>query len=277
MSLSLNLNPRKLAVALSLIAVLLGLQSIYADHLLVNILGKNSDTALARLLELFSINTYESVPTWYSVILFFLAASLPAWIALAGRAPGEPGSRYWTGLALAFLYISLDKGTTIHEATSHLLRSLFRASGPFQVAWLILGSALAGAVGILYARFWWRLPGRARLLFVLAAAVYVSGALGLEALSTRQYYLDDGKSFPYLVISSVEETVETLGAVAFIYAMLDYLHQRERRLASQTQARPSAEFSGAQPRWSLSPRRAAVGLAVLVLLVNGGLLLWSVA
>ena len=52
MRLSLNLNPRKIAIVLGLIAVLLALQSIYADHLLFNVLGKNSDTTLARLLEL---------------------------------------------------------------------------------------------------------------------------------------------------------------------------------------------------------------------------------
>lgn len=277
MRLSLNLNPRKIALALGLIAVLLALQSIYADHLLFNILGKNGDTVLTRLLELFSINTYESVPTWYSIILFFLAASLLAWIALIGHARSEPHSPYWMGLALVFLYISMDKGTTIHEAVSALLRSVFKASGFFQDVWLILGISLVIAVGILYVRFWWRLPGRARLLFAIAAAVYVGGAAGIEGLSTRQYYLDDGKSFPYLVISSIEETVEMLGAVVLIYALLDYRHQCEQELVPRGQARLPADFSDVQPRWPLSLRRTAVGFAVLLLLVNGGLLLWSMA
>lgn len=277
MRLSLNLNPRKIAMVLGLIAVLLALQSIYAEHVLFHILGKGSDTTPARLLNLFSISAQESVPTWYSVILFFLAASLLAWIALTGHARNEPHSPYWTGLALVFLYISMDKGTTIHEAVSDLLRSIFKASGIFQFGCLLLGILLLIVVGILYVRFWWKLPGRARILFAIAAAVYVGGAAGIEGLSTRQYYLDDGKSFRYLVISSVEETFEMLGAVLFIYALLDYLDQCEQGLTLQAQARLPVEFSDVQLRWPLSLRRTAIGFAALLLFVNGGLLLWSMA
>jgi len=274
---SLNLNSRKIALSLGLIAVLLALQGIYCEHLLFHVLGRDADTTVTRLLDLFSINAQESVPTWYSTILFFLVASLLAWIALSTRARNEPHSLYWTGLALAFLYVSMDKGTAIHESASDLLQSIYRVSGLFQFVWLILGLALVIVVGILYGRFWWGLPGRARVLFAIAAAVYVGGAVGIEALSTRQYYLDGGKSFRYLVISSVEETFEMLGAVAFIYALLDYLHQREQGLISQAQTRLTAEFSEVQLRWPLSLRRTAIGFAVLLLFVNGGLLLWSMA
>ncbi|MBP8973326.1 MAG: hypothetical protein KBH93_05570 [Anaerolineae bacterium] len=274
---SLNLNSRKIALSLGLIAVLLALQGIYCEHLLFHVLDRDADTTVARLLDLFSINAQESVPTWYSTILFFLAASLLAWIALTTRARNEPHSLYWTGLALAFLYVSMDKGTAIRESASDLLQSIYRASGLFQFVWLILGLSLVIVVGILYGRFWWGLPGRARVLFAIAAAVYVGGAVGIEALSTRQYYLDGGKSFRYLVISSVEETFEMLGAVAFIYALLDYLHQREQGLISQAQTRLTAEFSEVQLRWPLSLRRTAIGFAVLLLFVNGGLLLWSMA
>lgn len=277
MKLSLNLNPRKIAIVLGLIAVLLALQSIYAEHVLFHILGKDSDTPPARLLTLFSISAQESVPTWYSVILFFLAASLLAWIALTGHARNEPHGLYWTGLALVFLYISMDKGTTIHEAVSDLLRSVFKASGIFQFGCLLLGILLLIVVGILYVRFWWKLPGRARILFALAAAVYVGGAAGIEGLSTRQYYLDDGKSFRYLVISSVEETFEMLGAVILIYALLEYVRQCEQGLTLQAQTRLPVEFSDVQLRWPLSLRRTAIGFAVLLLFVNGGLLLWSMA
>jgi len=203
---SLNLNSRKIALSLGLIAVLLALQGIYCEHLLFHVLGRDADTTVTRLLDLFSINAQESVPTWYSTILFFLVASLLAWIALSTRARNEPYSLYWTGLALAFLYVSMDKGTAIHESASDLLQSIYRVSCLFQFVWLILGLSLVIVVGILYGRFWWGLPGRARVLFAIAAAVYVGGAVGIEALSTRQYYLDGGKSFRYLVISSVEET-----------------------------------------------------------------------
>lgn len=275
MGLSLNLNPRKIAIVLGLIAVLLALQSIYSEYVLVEIIGLGTDTAPARLLDLFSVNIEESIPTWYSSINLFLSATLLAWIALSKRLHDEPYSLYWASLALVFLYLSMDEGAAIHESFSGPLKSAFDTSGFFEFGWLILGIPLVIVFGLLYVRFWWRLPDRTRLLFAVAGLMYVGGAIVIEGISASQYAADGTSSFRYLAIATVEETFEMLGVVVFIYALLDYLHRGDHRLALQTQT-PVPGFSEARWRWPLSLPLTALLFAAIVLVVDGGLLAWGV-
>jgi hypothetical protein len=51
----------------------------------------------------------------------------------------------------------------------------------------------------------------------------------VEAISANRYYLDNGVSFPYLAIATVEEFCEMLGVVLFIYALLSYMAALEYR------------------------------------------------
>lgn len=254
MNISFNLNPRKVAVFLGLVAVLLALQSLYAEYVLANILGMRSSTAPARLLDLFSVNLEESIPTWYSSINLFLAASLLGWIAITRRLNRAPYSRYWAGLALIFLYLSMDEGAAIHESASGPLRRAFNTSGFFEFGWLLLGIPLVLLFGLLYFRFWWRLPGRTRTLFAIAGGLYIGGAIIIEGISASQYAVAGGSSFRYLAIATVEETCEMLGVVIFIYALLDYLFAQDQRLLLQTRT-DLPDFIPVRLRWPFSLRR----------------------
>ena len=275
MAMSLNLKPHKVAIFLGLIAVLFALQSLFAEYVLFNILDRTS-TAPARLLDIFSVNIEESLPTWYSSINLFLASALLAWIALTKRMRNEPYSRYWTGLALIFLYLSMDEGSAIHESTSGPLQRAFDSSGFFEFGWLILGIPLVVLFGLLYFRFWWRLPKRTRNLFAVAAALYVGGAIVIEGISANQYFLDGGSTFRYLAIATVEELFEMLGVVVFIYALLDYQFERDNRLLFQTQT-TQPEFSEYRLSWPYSLKRTAIVFGIILLLVNGGLMTWGIA
>jgi hypothetical protein len=276
MRLSLNLNPRHIAVSLGLIAVLLALQSLYAEYVLANILGMESDTAPARLLDLFSVNLEESLPTWYSTINLFLAACLLGWIALTKRLHQEPFSRYWAGLAVIFLYLSMDEGAAIHESTSGPLQRAFDTTGFLEFGWLMLGIPLVILFGLLYLRFWLRLPPPTRALFALAGGLYIGGAVVIESISANQYALDGGSSFHYMMIATFEELCEMLGVVVLIYALLDYLARRDHLLAFQTQSQ-LPDFTAIRLRWPYSLGRTAAGFALILLIVNGGLLAWGIA
>lgn len=273
---SLTLKPRTIAIVLGSIAILLALQSIYAEYVLTNHLGIESNTAPARLLDLFSVNLEESIPTWYSSILLLLAAALLLWVALSKRQHQEPYRAHWFGLALIFLYLSMDEGSAIHESFSGPLQSAFGTSGFLEFGWLILGVPLVLFFGIAYLRFWLKLPMPTRLLFAIAGAVYVGGAVVIESLSANQYSADGGSSFLYLAIATVEELCEMLGVVILIYALLDYLVRRDDLLVLQTRAQQSE-----QPAVSLDwriPRVAAFGaLAAALLAFNVGMLVWGLA
>lgn len=276
MGLSLTLNPRKIGVALGSVAVALALQSLFAEFILTHILDMATRSAPARVLDLFSVNLEESVPTWFSTLNLFLAASLLGWVALLTRTNREPRSRYWLGLALIFVYLSADEGAAIHESTSGPLQRAFDTTGYLEFGWLILGIPLVILFGLAYFRFWLRLPEPTRRLFALAGALYVGGAVVIESISANQYALSGGSSFRYLAIATAEELCEMLGVIVLIYALLDYLARRDARLALQTQT-PVPGFDAAWLRWPLSLRATAIGAAAIVLAANGGLLAWSLA
>ena len=266
---TLKLHARSIAVVMSSIAVLLALQSVYAEYVLVNYLGLEADTAPARLLDLFSVNLEQSLPTWYSTINLLLASGLLAWIALRKRQQQETGSAYWVGLSLLFLYFSIDEGASVHEATSGPLQSAFETSGFLEFGWLILGVPLVLIFAVAYFRFWLKLPPQTRLLFAVAAALYVGGAVLIESISANQYALEGGSSFLYLAIATVEELCEMLGVIVLIYALLEYLRQGDETLTLQP-----LDTQEKLRHWTSIGRTSLVFAAVL-LLIDGGLLVWG--
>lgn len=276
MHLSVNLNPRKVVIVLGSIAVLLALQSIYAEYVLSNILGMESDTAPARLLDLFSVNLEESLPTWYSSTNLFVAACLLAWIALGKREQAGSDRRSWAGLALIFLYLSMDEGAAIHESFSGPLQDAFSTSGFLEFGWIILGIPLVILFGIVYLRFWLRLSSPTQLLFAIAGLLYVGGAIGIESISANQYSIDGGSSFLYLAIATLEELCEMLGVVVLIYALLDYLKRHDYMLVIQHQTHIE-NLPGGSLRWPYSIGRTVSAFTAFLVLLNGGLLVWGMA
>lgn len=275
MNLSITLNPRKVALVLGCIAVLLAVQSIYAEYVLATILGLDTNSAPARVLDVFSVNREESIPTWYATINLFLAAALLAWIAVVKRIQREPFARYWAGLAAIFLYLSIDEGAAIHESTSGPLQRAFDSTGFLEFGWLILGVPLVLLFAALYFRFWLKLPRDTRLLFLAAAALYVGGGVVIESVSANQYALDGGSSLAYLTIATFEELFEMLGVVVLIYALLDYSARRDYLLTLHFQPAPGGMTAFAPGR-PVSLRRAALLFALVLIVVNGGLLVWGV-
>ena len=276
MHLSVNISPRKVAIVLGSIAILLALQSIYAEYVLSNILGMESDTAPARLLDLFSVNLEESLPTWYSSTNLFVAACLLAWIALGKREQAGSDRRSWAGLALIFLYLSMDEGAAIHESFSGPLQDAFSTSGFLEFGWIILGIPLVILFGTVYFRFWLRLNSPTQPLFAIAGLLYVGGAIGIESISANQYSIDGGSSFLYLAIATLEELCEMLGVVVFIYALLDYLKRHDYMLVVQNQTHIE-HLPGVSLRWPYSIGRTVSIFAAFLVLLNGGLLVWGMA
>jgi len=63
-------------------------------------------------------------------------------------------------------------------------------------------------MGLLYWQFVWALPKPTRNRFILAAAIYVGGALVIEVISANQYAVDEGRSLLYSAIGTTEEFCE---------------------------------------------------------------------
>jgi hypothetical protein len=79
-------------------------------------------------------------------------------------------------------------------------------------------------VGLADLPFLAALPAPTRGLFIVAGAVYVGGAVGMELV--EGYVVEDyhgTENLAFIVASTVEEGLEMVGIVIFIRALMGYL------------------------------------------------------
>ncbi|MBL8155414.1 MAG: hypothetical protein JNM70_14615 [Anaerolineae bacterium] len=222
MRLELGIQPRRIGLMLGGLSLYFAAQSLIVEYLIENVLDATRYRSLILTIDLFSVNAEQTIPTWYATLLLFGAAVLLAMIAVAQRQDDDRSWRHWAGLAVIFVYLSMDEGAVIHEIVADGLQNTLNLTGYLTFGWQIVAVPLLIVFGLLYARFLWRLPARTRNLFILAGLIYVGGALIVEAISANQYDRDGGITFPYLAIATIEEMGEMLGATLFIFALLDY-------------------------------------------------------
>jgi hypothetical protein len=164
----------------------------------------------------FNLDREMNVPTWFSSILFLFAAVL---LWKAGDIPGPGSTRFrthWRGLAVVFVCLSIDEVAAFHEMAVDPLRELFHAHGILYFSWVIGGAAFVVALALVFLRLWLSLPARTRALFLSAAFLFLSGALGMEMAAGRFVEWHGSASFSYALMANAEETLEMLGQVVFL-------------------------------------------------------------
>ena len=90
-------------------------------------------------------------------------------------------------------------------------------------SWLLAGIPFAVISFLGFWRFLLQLPLATRSLFLLAGALYTTGAIAVEALCGRYLIDQGGRSPTYEVMVAVEEGLEMVGVVCFVYALMMYM------------------------------------------------------
>ncbi len=168
------------------------------------------------------LDVEQSIPTFYSSIALLFCSSLLAIITIAKKKNGERYI-YWLGLAIIFLFLSVDESLTIHESLTDKVRTALNTSGLlYCFAWIIPYSIALIVSLLVYIKFILNLPSRIRILFITAGLIYVSGAIGVELVGGRYSELHS-YNVTFLVITTVEELLEMAGVVIFIFALTSYI------------------------------------------------------
>lgn len=217
--LQITLHPLRVAIILGGVALVLSVIS-FVLHSIEHWVGSDYARWLYHAVRLFSVDYEGNIPTWYSSILLLACASLMALIAAIPHKMEVITARLWTGLAIIFVLLSLDEAAAIHDRMSVPIREWLDVTGYLSFAWVIPGSAFLLIFLLVYLRFWWRLPRPIRNAFLLAGALYVGGALGFEAISANQVYIEGETSLTYFLIATVEELLEMWGIIALLYGLL---------------------------------------------------------
>ena len=103
------------------------------------------------------------------------------------------------------------------------MKKLFGLEGFLYYAWVIpYGIALLLAL-IPLTKLLLKLPVEISRLFFISGVIFVAGAIGLEMIEGKIQFSDSRYNINYLILYSIEETLEMLGVSLFIYALLRYI------------------------------------------------------
>ena len=173
------------------------------------------------------IDFERNLPTLVNFALLALCSGLAAVIAWHQMAADAPFRLHWLVLSVVALLMAFDEAALVHEFIAIQLREGFDLTGHLTFAWILPYGAAVLALGAAYLRFLWNLP-RATALYLLAgAAVYVTGAIGMEIFGGPHMEQGTMDSAAYRTLVTVEETLEMLGATVIALALIDLLYARQ--------------------------------------------------
>jgi hypothetical protein len=226
--------PRPRVVRRCLLGAILTLHALsLAGQISAHALGH---PRLKGFVPLFYVDAESNVPTWYSSMALLLAAALLAVIGCLKLQAREHYRFHWLALAGLFLLLSMDEVAMIHEYPIDPLREALNATGALYYTWVIPGLGFVLLVGLALAGFLRSLPAATQRQMLLAAALFVGGAIGVEMLSGIQADRWGEDNLTYALIISIEELLEMLGVALFIEALLAYLAAHTDRLSVRLSA-----------------------------------------
>lgn len=180
------------------------------------------DLPIAFRYRFFMLDEERSIGTWFSTVLLAANMLLLVVNGTVARRLAKADTALWLMLAGIFALLSLDEMMAFHEKLGEGLRARFQLDGFLRFAWVIPGAAFTGVVGLAFVGFLRRLPHQTALLFVLAGAIYISGALITEILEAFVVSIQ-GRGALYYTMVVVEEGMEMAGQAVFCFALLQHL------------------------------------------------------
>ena len=178
-----------------------------------------------------------NLTTLYSTLALGFCSLLLAIIASIEKSMNSRYNKFWRAMSFIFLYLAIDESCSIHEVLNKILTPAFNTRGLLFFPWVIPAAILLVVFLIVFRGFIAHLPPRIRNLFLVAGAIYVGGAIGMELIGAyiadfqgcfAASYCMDNKA--YWLASSIEELLEMFGIVVFIYGLLSYMKSKITKL-----------------------------------------------
>ena len=211
--LELPFTPADALKLLLLISILLFSASLLLE-IAESLDWENPSRLVGRLL---NVDREGSVSSWFSSCILLICALL----ALGARARAGR-SAAWMLMSALFLAMSADEILAVHEVIGEKVRDALDAGGVLRFGFVVPGAVLVVGTILLFAPLVRSLPTPTRTLFLLGAALYFTGALGLEAVGGLVHDSAGRGSLTYAVIANTEELLEMVGASIVAYALAQY-------------------------------------------------------
>jgi hypothetical protein len=211
-SISIVFSPRRLRLVLIVLVMILSALGLLAEVGFA-LFDRKDPWGLFKFA---SLSWEENLPTWAASSLLLLCAGLLLAIGRRVQKLGGLWSRHWFAMSAIFAYVSLDETAQLHENLGYLLST---GKGILYYDWVIPATGVLLVLGMIFRTFIFHLPTRTRSRFILAAVLYVGGALFME-LPLGYWVSEHGSSnLGYGLIDWIEETLELAGVAVFLYAL----------------------------------------------------------
>lgn len=212
----LTLNPRRILLGLLAAGTLLTVASL-GTLVAFRVVGRPG--WLVMVYELVFLDREGNLPTLFSTLQLTGAAVLLGLVAAAHRHPGGAPRRF-AALAGVFLLLAADEAFQMHETLGRFVPASVQRLSPLTgcYTWVYIGLPLAAAAGLVFLPLVWKLDRSARRLVIVAAGLFVGGALGLEVVGglVKAMYSDP----LYHVVTHAEEWCEMAGISVLVFALL---------------------------------------------------------
>lgn len=191
----------------------------YGDHIIVK-----------NFIRYFDLDKERNIPTYFSTVMLLLCSATLLLIAGIEKKIAGRFVMYWLGLAIIFLFLSIDENLSIHERFIDPVHdALGELPGFFLFAWVIPYGLLVLVFSLLYLKFTMQLPSKIRILVVAGGVIYVAGAIGVEMIGGFYWEANPIHSNTVdgtyeIIIITIEEALEMFGVLIFLKALLDYIH-----------------------------------------------------
>jgi hypothetical protein len=180
---------------------------------------------LARAAARFSLSKEPNFLNFYSSLAFIASAVGLVVIALDERRRGGRETRAWALLSCLLGALAVDEAIMIHEMANRTLQNVLDVGGVLTFAWIIPAGVFAVFVFFAFLGFLRRIDRATSRRFVLGGALVVIGALGMEMVAGVITERWGFYSVHHIVEQVVEEGMEMLGSLVFLYGVLDHIHR----------------------------------------------------
>ncbi|MEO7658918.1 MAG: hypothetical protein ABIV48_04825 [Pyrinomonadaceae bacterium] len=223
-NINISLTPNRVAGFLGAITLLLIAASV--GLLIADYFTGYSSMIIHKLVKLFNLDLEVNVPTFFSVLLLTSASALLA-VVTFNRFKQRLSQRYlWAILSLGFLFMAFDEMASVHERLIEPTREIMGIEnlGLFYYAWVIPAFGLIAVLGLAYLKFLIDLPKPTRFYFLLAATMFLGGAVGLELLEG----VYGTGTLMYNIFVTCEEALEMGGVIVLIWSLLGFIGNSSR-------------------------------------------------
>jgi len=173
---------------------------------------------------IFNLDREMNIPTWYSGLMLVSCGLIIRGIFSIKKLQSDRFWRQWRILSIIFFILAFDEIASIHEILIiDDLADALNLPSFWHSVWVIPGTILVAIFIWKYWKFIWYLPKQLKRNFLIAFSLYIGGALGMEMVGSIYDGIDGQQNLVYAMLATIEEVMEMMGCVVFIYGLLTYL------------------------------------------------------